>query len=295
MDSLKIECFLAVAELNSYSKAADMLFKNQSVLSRQVMALEEELGVRLFDRSGSRAVPTEAGRVLYEDAKNILSAHDVFANHAAELMHSGKTSLCIGIPPTLSLEIVYNALKPIEKDFPSVSFSAVDYEDRNAVADLKSGLIDMAVLRENSVQDSCFHTYPIYPDVLLLCVNENHSLASRGSVSIRELEGEDFILSKKNTPTCEIAMKACRDAGFEPRVIQNCRVESMISYVSKGKGVAMVFRRFLSIYNFSGTVCIPLTEHITANTVLASMVKRTSSLELERRVAKSLRDVFQNL
>jgi len=90
-------------------------------------------------------------------------------------------------------------------------------------------------------------------------------------------------------------MKACRDAGFEPRVIQNCRVESMISYVSKGKGVAMVFRRFLSIYNFSGTVCIPLTEHITANTVLASMVKRTSSLELERRVAKSLRDVFQNL
>ena len=193
------------------------------------------------------------------------------------------------------METVYNALKPVEKDFPSVHFSAVDYEDRNAVEDMKNGLIDMAVLRENSVRDSRFRTYPIYPDVLLLCVSENHPLAKRSVVSIKELEKEDFVLSKKNTPTCDITINACREMGFEPNVIQHCRVESMIGYVSKGKGIAMVFRRFLSIYNFAGTVCIPLEEHITANTVLATLAKRNTSVELERRVAKSMRDAFKSL
>ena len=92
MDSLKIECFLAVAELNSYSKAADMLFKNQSVLSRQVMALEEELGVKLFYRKGRGVSLTPAGQVFRDGIRRIGGIYKSLGLHP-----SGRIAFELGI------------------------------------------------------------------------------------------------------------------------------------------------------------------------------------------------------
>ena len=95
MDSLKIGCFLAVAETQSFSKAADRLFKNQSVVSRQVAALEKELGVKLFIRNSRNISLTTAGQVFESGILKIAKSYESLLEntHAAEKGYRGEIKL----------------------------------------------------------------------------------------------------------------------------------------------------------------------------------------------------------
>ena len=121
MDSLKIECFLAVAELNSYSKAADMLFKNQSVLSRQVMALEDELGVKLFYRRGRSVSLTPAGQIFRDGIKRIGGIYKSLVADvlAAESGHSGEVKICTH-PGNLYFTDLVPLVQEFEKHYPNI-------------------------------------------------------------------------------------------------------------------------------------------------------------------------------
>ena len=148
MDSLKLECFLAVAESNSFSKAANVMFKNQSVLSRQVMALEEELGVKLFERKGRGICLTPAGQVFRD---GIIRLEEIYSSLlsdvlAAEKGHTGEVKIATH-PGNLYFSDLVPLVQEFEKRYPNINVNLTTAYSGDISKQLDDKRIDLAFWR----------------------------------------------------------------------------------------------------------------------------------------------------
>ena len=118
MTIIQLEYLLAVANCGSFSLAAEHCFVTQPSLSMQVKALEEELGVVLLDRSKKPVIPTEAGEVVLEQARETIKAYNYIKEAVSELKGETAGKLRLGVIPTIAPYLLHKFIPAFVRDYP---------------------------------------------------------------------------------------------------------------------------------------------------------------------------------
>ena len=162
MTIIQLEYLLAVANCGSFSLAAEHCFVTQPSLSMQVKALEEELGVVLLDRSKKPVIPTEAGEVVLEQARETIKAYNYIKEAVSELKGETAGKLRLGVIPTIAPYLLHKFLPGFVHDYPHVELEVKELMTRDIVDAMKHDRIDAALVAGGTCGDGhsteC-HTY----------------------------------------------------------------------------------------------------------------------------------------
>lgn len=167
MELRQLEYFIAIADAGTFSQAAIRLCVAQPVLSRQIKALEEELGAKLYSRTGRGIVLSEAGKLLAQHARAILesTADARSALYALEATPTGRVT--IGMPPSVGAVITVPLVQQFRAELPRVALGVIEGFSGHVLEWLTSGRVDVAVLY-NAPRLSTLATEPLLTDELFL-------------------------------------------------------------------------------------------------------------------------------
>jgi DNA-binding transcriptional LysR family regulator len=199
LDLRKLRYFASVAEHRHFGRAAQQLYIAQPVLSRQIRALEQELGCALLVRTTRSVQLTPAGEQLYEDARGVFATVDSAVRRVLEV-DRGVERLVVGFAPGLH---VSDAVREFAKTHPDVQIGLVHLKWWEQEAPLRDGRVDVAYLRRPFI-DTGLSTIPIGHERKVVCLPVAHPLASRRTVVLTDLDGEPILNGQeRRTPSVE--------------------------------------------------------------------------------------------
>ena len=244
MELRRLRYFVAVAEESSFSRAARRLRMAQPPLSSQIKQLEEELGVRLFERTGRGVRTTEAGKLLQEEARRIFAQVEGTVGMVRRVGHGEVGRLTLGFVPSSSNEVLPPILRAFGERFPDVELFLREMRPDMIVQRLHENQIDAGFvylpLDENSLYIECVSREP-----LILALPRKHPLSSEERVDLASLAEEPFILPARYRRMPGLygqVTEACRQAGFTPDAVQKdvWLMQTIVGLVAGGMGVALV-------------------------------------------------------
>jgi DNA-binding transcriptional LysR family regulator len=245
LDNFRLVVFRKVAELLSFRKAAEELFLTQPAVSLQIRALEEDLGVQLFDRAGTHIGLTEAGRVLVGYAEQVSSlltqAEDEIASLSGD--HAGR--LALGASTTIAQYILPRLLGDFQKQFPRVHVTAMSGNTEQVVAALESKKITLGLI-EGPARSRDTKTEPFLKDSLVLIASKVHELAERSLISCTDLRAAPLLMREHGSGTRRIVELALEKHGVK-RGALNITMEldsseAIKSAVEAGLGIGFISR-----------------------------------------------------
>jgi len=242
MQPQALQVFRAVAEHGSITAAARTLRYTQSAVSRQIAALEAEVGSALFDRLPRGVALTEPGRCLLAHAEAVLDRLDAARRDLAALHDLTAGRLRVGAFPTAVAALVPRALAAFRSAHPQVALSLVEGLTPGLLDRLLAGDADIVVVSaapDQPLDGDRFDLHHLLDEVLLVAVPRAHRLAHRRTVRLRELADEAFIAGSATAE--ETLLRATLPAGFRPRIdIVAAEWTGKLGCVAAGLGVALV-------------------------------------------------------
>lgn len=214
MTIFQIECFLSIVSNKTYKKAANKLYTSQPNLSRSIKALEEELGVTLFNRTSHSTELTPIGREFYKYALLVHEETEKFKKRLAE-KNTQTISVC-AMPES------YPFFSDIIKEFnclhPNIHVKIKEMVAENLINEIKSSKTNTVVIWEHLLPKGHYTITPILSASHYLMASKDHPLASRASVSLSEIHNEKFIFYDEAI-TYKFWYDTCRSAGFVPNIV----------------------------------------------------------------------------
>lgn len=195
MEIRQLKTFWTVANLLSFNRAAERLHYAQSSISAQIQALEEELGVPLFDRLGRRILLTEAGVRLLQYAEKIVNLVDETRAEVAE-GREPQGALTIRIPETFGIHRLPPIIKKFHSHFPAIKLNFITCAHEGLEKDLRKGITDLAFLLAESIQAADLMVEALGFESLAIVAGPDHSLALRQSIYAKDLAGETILFSR---------------------------------------------------------------------------------------------------
>lgn len=255
---------LKVAELGSFSLAAQECHVGQPALSQQISRLEKRLGVSLFIRGPRGVAPTEAGEKFLHTARQIIQLTQSLQAEMSLYAGARKGTLNLGIITSLQCIDFGGMLSAFCGSYPDISANIVQDGTYRLLEQLLDRQIDAAFLnRPMSGVPAGLEFVRLGEDVYSLAVPAIHPLAKRETVSLSELRREHFIFHQTGQVAAELCLAACREAGFEPNIV--CRSASPTTglyMVRGGLGVALLPSEEFSARRLDGVTELRLKERI---------------------------------
>lgn len=243
MELRQLRYFIAVAEERSFSRAAERLHISQPPLSTQIMMLEEELGVRLLERSNRGVSLTAAGSVFYEEMRAVLVRleHGKTRTRQAGQGHVG--TLSIGFVSIADYGILPPALKDFRTRFPEVEVHLHELTTDAQIREMRMGRLDLGIAL-GPIEDGNLSFEPLSHEALVLAMPVGHRLAkAKGPRDLRAFSKENFIVTPRDIAPglYDLMISRCYASGFVPRITQQARqMQTVISLVAAGMGIALV-------------------------------------------------------
>ncbi|HET6449919.1 MAG TPA: LysR substrate-binding domain-containing protein [Spirochaetia bacterium] len=244
MELRHLRYFVAVAEELHFSRAAERLHVAQPPLSQQIRRLEEELGVRLLERTRRRVQLTDAGRTVLEEARRTLSQAERVVQAARGAAEGSAGILRVGFSSSAPYTMLPAILRAFRARYPGVVLALFERSTEEQVGMLSAGALDAGFLRR-PIADApeSLAVTTILREPLILAVPRDHPLRRRASITVRSLAGEPFVFFPRQAAPglYDEIMALCRRNGFTPRVAQEAvQMQTIVSLVSAGLGVAIV-------------------------------------------------------
>jgi DNA-binding transcriptional LysR family regulator len=301
MELRQIRSFLSIAETLHFGRTAELIHLSQPALSLQIRALEEDVGVRLFERNRRKTTLTAAGVAFRDDAVRALSQLDQ-AIHRARLAANGKLGLLrIGFISTAGSEIVPNIVGQFRELNPEVEFSLRAIPTADQAQMLEGGSLDVGFLRLPFGGHSTLDVVTVHREPFVLVVPASHNLAKRKRVRLSEVSGEDFVMYERSYAPGfhDLIFGMLRDAKIVPNVSQTgAEISTLISLVDAHMGIAIlpasaVKHSVASVVGCDIADQIPMSEiaMVVSKGVRAAVVDNFRSFALKNlgRARKSLR------
>ena len=238
----QIECFLTVAKLGNLSRAANEMFLTQPTLTARLKALEEDVGNQLFIRTKGGMKLTEAGNSFLPYAERCVESIENGKQHLKELREGTAGHLKIGALPRVSTYTLPGLLGRFTAEYPGVLVSVRTGHSAD--------IMDM-VLREEvqlglgrTLDHPDIESTPLYDEDLVLVVNPEHPFASKETVNIKDVSGENLILFDRASAAYELTKLLFRSSGLqEPRTMELDNIEAAKRMVEHRLGVAFLPKR----------------------------------------------------
>lgn len=263
MELRHLHYFITVAEELHFSRAAERLHISQPPLSQQIQNLEDEFGVKLFERTKRQVHLTEAGKVFLEHCYLVLAQLEQAVAVTQQIGRGEVGRLVISFVGTAMYTLLPKIFRVFREQFPAVELRLHELTTAQQIQALYDKQIDVGIVRsaisEPGLSVECF-----LPESLVLALPETHPLSAQAQVSLSLLANESFVLfpAKLGPLFYEQIIRSCQQAGFYPKVAQEAvQMQTIVGLVAAGLGIAIVPA---SLQNFhrSGVMYRPLKEEI---------------------------------
>lgn len=237
MDTQSLTAFLAVAEAQSFSMAAEQLHLTQPAVSKRISTLEKQLDCRLFDRIGRHVHLTEAGRALLPQCRRILQDIREAVRSIHDLQGDISGRLSMGISHHIGLHRLPPVLREFTRRHGDVQLD-IDFMDSERAHDrILHGEMDLAVITLSPVNDAHLHAIPVWEDPLSVAVAVDHPLAQFAEVTPKMLSQHTAIPPGLNTYTGQIIKALFDSQGLEMNIGMSTNyLETIKVMVSIGLG-----------------------------------------------------------
>ncbi|HWK54057.1 MAG TPA: LysR family transcriptional regulator [Hyphomicrobiales bacterium] len=227
MDTHQLKAFVAVAELESVSLAAEHLFLTQPAVTRRIQTLEEQLGQPLFDRIGRRLLPTEAGRCLLPYARQVLALLDAGTQAVHDLASTVQGTLRLVTSHHIGLHRLPAVLRDYKRRYPQVRLQLRFMNSQEAHRAVVHGDADLGVTTEEEPHDDNLVGEAIWHDRLEVVVAPDHPLAMRQGVALAELAPYPAILPDARFYTGRIVREAFQRQGHVLNLDQDLSTDNL--------------------------------------------------------------------
>jgi LysR family cyn operon transcriptional activator len=238
MNLRSLRTFVAIADAGGVARAAARLNLSQPAASRQIHALEAELGVPLFDRIGRRVQLTSEGEDLLRRSRRLLAESDSLAERARALKKGETGILRVGATP----QVIENTLAPFLERYgrrhPDVEVRLVEEGGTRLPHRLDHGDVHFAFM---AVIDDRFSYQLLYPVYCLAVLSDKHRLSRSRTIEISELADEPMLLLRANFASRGWFEAACGIAHIRPRVLlESGAPHTVIALAAAGYGIGVV-------------------------------------------------------
>jgi DNA-binding transcriptional LysR family regulator len=239
----QLRYFVAVAEELHFRRAAARLHMSQPPLSQQIAALEEELGVRLLERTRRRVELTAAGESFLRDARATLAELDVAVSAARAIDAGQEGVLRVGFVGSALLSIVPGIVQRFRRARPGVEIELRERSTAEQLRAVSTGLIDVGLVRPPIETDESLHTEVVMRERTIAALPPGHPLASLRRVPLRRLAGEPLVLfPRAQAPGFhDLLVGELAATGTFPHIAQYApEMTTIIGLVAAGIGVSLV-------------------------------------------------------
>jgi len=251
---------LVVAEHLSIRGAARTLGIRQSSLSRRVSALEEELGVSIFERHRRGVTVTNAGARFLQQAHDALVHLDQAAKIAGEAAQGAAGQLSVGIRSSIAAGFLRELIQKYSARHPDVAIQLVEGASTEQISLVRKRHLDVAFVADTSEAADC-DVAPLWRERLFVALPDNHPLSKLKMVEWKALRKEYFIFrqSKWGSALCERVIKQLSDRGYTPKVEKvDVGRETVMHLVGMGRGVSLTSEA-TTVTSFPGVAFRPIS------------------------------------
>ncbi len=203
MENFRLKVFRTVAKNLSFTKAANELFISQPAITKHIQAIENEYGLRLFNRKGSRIYLTSAGKVLYDYSNKLLNLQKELENELNAFKEKQTGTLRIGASTTIAQYVIPPVLSKFHKKFPNFQL-ILHSGNSNQIADmLLNGDIDFGIV-EGKVKNRDIKYFKFINDELVAVTNSKNKILSKKELSLKELINLPLVLRERGSGTLEV-------------------------------------------------------------------------------------------
>ncbi len=241
MDLRHLRYFTAVADERHFGRAARRLRIAQPPLSRQIQALEAELGFSLFDRSSRQVTLTAAGEALFAQVHRVFDALDLALSDARRAA-AGKTGrIVVGYPSSVAFSGLVELLRAFRARSPDVELVLRELPPQEQLEWLLDGRLDVGFIR-GPIEQPELEWRVVRRESLVVALPTNHPLAKKAILHVAQLAREPFVTfpRARGPAFFDMLMRLCHDAGFTPRIVQEAPQLDLVSLVATGFGVSIL-------------------------------------------------------
>lgn len=231
--------FLKIAETENITQASKELNIAQPHLTRQLKALEDELGVSLFTRDKKRIHITKAGKFLRQQSEHILNLVEKTQEQIQEIEKGIAGTLFLGSIETISTSLVPTWISNFKKEFPNVRYNLWSGNSRDVAERLEKGLVDVAIVREPFEKEK-FNFIHLHDERWVVFINSSHIFSQKSSnkISMRELSVENLLVPTQRIKEVE---KWFQEKGYKANVTCGfAPISNAAAMVEKNLGIAIV-------------------------------------------------------
>ncbi|HET9888525.1 MAG TPA: selenium metabolism-associated LysR family transcriptional regulator [bacterium] len=241
MNLRQLEVFLAVLDQGGFSSASRVTKLTQSTISQHISALENEVGVRLLERSRKGVRATEAGKILRAHAKSLVGELRSAESALRRFRGLEQTTLHVGVSSVPGAELVPQVLAQLCQLHPRLDLVLMQGDTRRIVEAIANREAEVGVVGRRMRVRGLTYT-EVGDDRIVLVVAPGHAWAKRKSISIEQLPESDFVVREPGSGTGEVVMAALRAAGADTEALRIRAVvdgnEALKSTVKIGMGAA---------------------------------------------------------
>ncbi len=245
MTLTQLKYVVAVDTYRHFAKAAEHSFVTQPTLSMQVNKLEQELGVRIFDRKKQPIEPTRIGEAIIKQARLVISESE----RILELVKAAKGEVGgefrLGIIPTVSTNLLPRFLRGVLEQYPEISFRIKELQTSEIINMLNNDRLDAGIMA-TPLGETGFVEDPLYYEPFMAYIPENHRLEKEEFVLLSELKVSDLLLLKEGHCFRENVLNICEAAfpggegNSKELEFESGNFETLVRLADKGFGMTLL-------------------------------------------------------
>lgn len=250
LDIEQAKCVVAVAKYKSYTEASYYLSRSQSSISKNIIKLEEQLGIKIFSRTTRNIRLTETGKELIPLFEEILLTHSKIESIAKSHSAQKKHHLSVGTIYLGNQNPIESLIAEYSIKHPSIEIELLESTTSNLIPALLSKTVDIAFVssmylidqEENFKADTRFVSDTILKNPYYLVTSKNHPFASKKKIHYEDLKDQVFITTDKKMQVYhESILKILHDHGIHPKIGLQCSsVRTVLKMVAENAGVAIL-------------------------------------------------------
>lgn len=272
----QLNYFIEIVRHKTFFEAAESLHISQSSLSKQIIKLEKELDVKLFDRSKRSAQLTDAGHFFYKNSLSLIAQYHQVMNQLKLYQENIQHKLHVGTLPILNQYQLTSKFREFSQLHPDLSLSLDEAEEHELLEGLSSGRYDVIIAREGLADSKLHRTWQIAQDELMIVVPSGHPFAGRKWITLPECSEETFLLMNPYTSVHQLCLQLFHQYNMTPHILRTGRVESIISSIAVGEGIGLLAAKNFQTFQSGNISTIPLKP--TVNLPIACIKNRAEAI-----------------
>ncbi len=285
MNLRDLKYIVAVAESRSFVQAAENCFVSQPTLSTQIKKVEDELGVKLFERTNRKVMMTVVGESIVASAQSVLDEVERMKVLAANAQDPLAGELRLGAFPSLASYLFPGLVLTIKQALPRIKLILVEEKTNILIAQLERGEIDAAFL-SLPLKEDFLVSQPLFDDAFELAVSIGHPLAEKKRVIASELQNQQLMLLDEGHCMRDQALQFCQWSGaLEQLGVRAASLETLRQMVIAGTGVTLIPE--IAIKKEEEGICyIPFDEPVPKRVIGLVWRKSSERVQLMERLVE---------